>query len=110
MITELSSEVIDETLKRIWIAIDETETCLNYEGHGQTLLDLFSDNELAENPELTQLRTGFYWHYLHDDTEGGTLGFSVKSQVADGLLDTVCMKWNDEGLDWNSGDSYTELG
>ena len=105
---ELSNEQIDETLRRIWFAIDETETCLNYEGQGHTLLDLYTDNELAENPELTQLATGFFWHRLNDETEGGTIGFSIKSQDSDKLMETVCMNWNDEGLDWDSADTYSE--
>jgi hypothetical protein len=105
---ELSNEQIDETLRRIWFAIDETETCLNYEGQGHTLLDLYTDNELAENPELTQLATGFFWNYSDSDMYGGVLGFSLKSQTANGLLNVTSIKYNDEGLDWDSADTYTE--
>lgn len=105
---DLSNEQIDETLRRIWYAIDENETCLNYEGQGHTLLDLYTDNELAENPELTQLATGFFWNYSDSDMYGGVLGFSLKSQTANGLLNVTSIKYNDEGLDWDSADTYTE--
>jgi len=104
---ELSDQQIDETLRRIWLAIDETKTCLNYEGQGHTLLDLYTDNELAENPELTLLATGFFWNYLDAETSGGVLGFSLKSQTVEGPLNSVAMNYNDDGLDWESGDSYS---
>ena len=105
---ELSDQQIDEKLRRIWLAIDETETCLNYEGQGHTLLDLYTDNELAENPELTLLATGFFWNISDNDMYGGVLGFSLKSQTVEGQLNTVAMNYNDDGLDWDSGDSYTQ--
>jgi hypothetical protein len=83
MITELSSEVIDETLKRIWFAIDETVTCGNYEREGQTLLDLYTDKELRQNPELLKLKGGYFyndasaeWDIYDEVFYTGFLGFT----------------------------------
>ena len=118
---ELTPEQLNETLTRIWFTIDETITCANYERYGQTLLDLYTDNELMEHPELLQLRNGYIFNDadeyrdIYDDLyHKGEMGFVYPE--GNGFIHyyapwcNYLLKETDNGIDFDKVEGYFKLG